>query len=371
LPLRHRFLALPLLVVAALAAGLVAGCGGGSEKDAKATLKRAFGESIPSANVTVDISAKVDGVPQLSQPIRVKLGGPFKSNGPKTIPSLNWDVSISGGGQTFSAGLISTGDRAFVNFQGTNYEVAQATMTRLKQAAASSSSSSGNRSLKQFGIDPLSWTKDASVEGDSDVAGVITKHVSAGIDIGKLFADLNKVVTRAGGAVAAARAQPLSPAVINSIKKVVKDPKIDVYAGKQDGKIRRGSLSMRFEVPKNAQAGLRGLKGGTLTISVEFAGVGEPQTIEAPANAKPISELGKQLRGLGGALGAAGGIGGSSSSQSDSSTLPGGTPGGEPGSAGGGGKSPTPQQFQRYAECLNKAKPSDTAALQRCSQLLK
>jgi hypothetical protein len=361
------------LALLALAAGLLAGCGGGSEEDAKALLKRGFNESIPSANVTIDVSAKVDGVPQLNQPVRVKLGGPYQSNGKNKLPSLNWDVSVSGGGQTFSAGLISTGDQGFVNFQGTNYQVDDSTMSQLQQAAASGGAG-GSRSLKQFGVDPLEWITDASVEGESDVAGVKTKHVSSGIDIEKLFQDLNRVVSRAGGAVGQAKPSQLTPRVIDQIKKVVKNPKLDVYVGKDDGKIRRFALSLDFEVPKESQSQARGVKGGNVTVSVEFANVGETQTIQAPSGAKPISELGKQLRGLGGALGATGGIGGTSggsSSSGGSGTLPGGTPGGEPGTEGGGGKSPSSEQFQKYAQCLNNAKPSDTAALQKCSELLK
>jgi hypothetical protein len=361
------------LAVVALAAGLLAGCGGGSEEDAKALLKRGFNESIESANVTIDISAKVDGVPQLNQPVRVKLGGPYQSNGKTKLPSLNWDVSVSGGGQTFSAGLISTGDKGFVNFQGTNYQVDDSTMTQLQQAAAQGGTS-GSKSLKQFGVDPLNWVTDASVEGESDVAGVKTKHVTTGLDVEKLFQDLNKVVARAGGAVGQAKPTQLTPELIDQIKKIVKDPKLDVYVGKDDGKIRRFALSLDFEVPKDSQQQARGVKGGNLSVSVEFANVGEPQTIQAPANAKPISDLGKQLRGLGGALGATGGIGGTSGgapSGGDTGGVPGGTPGGEPGSTGGGGKSPSSEQFQKYAQCLNNAKPSDTAALQKCSELLK
>jgi hypothetical protein len=128
-------------------------------------------------------------------------------------------------------------------------------------------------------------------------------------------------------------------------------------------------------VPDDQQAQARGIKGGNLTVSVEFAGVGEPQTIQAPANAKPISDLAKQLQGLGGALGATGGIGGDTSGDTGGSSsdgnLPGGTPGGEPGAEGGSGRSPSSEQFQEYAQCLNNAKPSDTAALQKCSDLLK
>jgi hypothetical protein len=354
---RHRLLLLAV-VVAALAGVVLAGCGGGSDKNAKALLKRGFSESIPSANVSIDVSVKVDGIPQLAQPVRIKLGGPFKSNGPKKLPSLQWDVSFSGGGQTFSAGLVSTGDQAFVNYQGTFYKVDDKTMTQLKLAAARGSTG-GSRSLKSFGIDPLAWVKDASDQGETSVAGVTTKHVSAGVDIGKLFEDLNKVVARAGGGVGSVRPRQLTPAVIDQIKQVVHDPKLDVYVGKQDGKIRRAALGLQFTVPKQAQATARGVKGGNVTISVEFAAVGEPQTIQVPASSKPISELAKQLGGLAGLGGATSGLGGSS--------------GGLGGSTGGGGsgKTPSAQQFQRYAQCLNSAKPSDTAAMQRCRSLLK
>ena len=343
------------LLLTALGA-LIAGCGGGSEKDAKAELQRGFNSSITSANVTVDITAQINGVPQLQQPIRVKLGGPYQSNGKGKLPSLNWDVSVSGGGQTFSAGLISTGDKGYVNFQGTNYQVDPATMQQLSQAMAQRGAS-GKKSLKDFGIDPIAWVKDPSVEGDSDVSGVATKHISATIDVKKLFEDLNKVVAKAGGAVGQAAPQQLTPQIIDQIAKVVHDPKFDAYVGKADGKFRRLALDLQFDVPENDQATLRGLKGGSLSISVEFANVGKPQTITAPANAKPLSELTKQLGGLGGALGGAtGGIGGS---------------GGTGGTGGPTGSSGASDKYQKYAQCLNKADPSDSAAISRCAQLLK
>jgi len=174
---RRRISCLALLGVL-LVGALLAGCGGGSDKDAKALLKRGFSESIPSANVSIDVSVSVQGVPQLSQPVRIKLGGPFKSNGRGKLPSLQWDLNFSGGGQTFTAGLVSTGTQAFVNYQGTYYKVDDRTMARLQQAVASGGTG-GGRSLKSFGVDALSWIKDAKQQGDATVAGVATKHVSA------------------------------------------------------------------------------------------------------------------------------------------------------------------------------------------------
>ena len=145
--------------------------------------------------------------------------------------------------------------------------------------------------------------------------------------------------------------------LIDQVKKVIHDPKVDVYVGKADGRIRRVALGLQFSIPQQAQALARGLKGGSMTISVEFAGVGQPQTITAPTSSKPLSDLATQLRGLGGLGGTAGGLGGSSS--------------GSTGGATPTGRTPSAQQFQRYAQCLGKANPSDAAAIARCRALLK
>lgn len=357
-------LVLAALAALAVAAGLSA-CGGGSDKDALALLRKGFSQPINSANITIDVSVKIDGVPQLSKPIRVKLGGPYKTNGPKKLPSLDWDLSVSGGGQTFSAGVVTTGDDAFINFQGTNYEVGKAAVAKYNQQLAARNPQ-GN-SLKAFGIDPVNWVKDASKEGDSTVAGVNTQHVSAGVDVAKFFNDINKVLTKARTSGVPGTAAPqtqLTKEQIDQVEKVIKDPHFDAYIAKSDSKFRRVSVSMDFDVPESARASARGVTGGNVSLSVELAGVGEPQTITAPTGAKPLSELTQQLGGLGGlgsALGGgAAGLGGA-----------GGSSGSTPSAPGGSGSSPNSQQYKKYADCLNKAKPSDVAAIQRCAQLLK
>jgi hypothetical protein len=343
------------LAAAAVAVGF-AGCGGNSGKDAKALLNRAFNQSINSANVTIDLGATVDGVPSLTQPIRIKLGGPYKTNGSRKLPSLSWDVSVAGGGQSFSLGLITTPDNAFVNFQGTSYEVGRQAIARYNKSLGTRGPAR-NTGLKQFGVDPLTWVKDPKEQGDATVAGVSTTHVSAGLDVGRFFGDVNKILGKArGGLAGGTGSQQLSKTQIDQVSKALKDPTFDVYVGKSDSKIRRVNVGFSVDVPKTAQAGSGGVKSANVTLSIEFAGVGEPQQIQAPKSARPLSELTKQFGGLGG-LGSA---------------LGGATGGAGAGAApGGSGSSPSQQQFKRYSQCLNKAKPSDVAAIQRCATLLK
>src|SRR3954447_22108516 len=174
----RRLISLLLVALASAAALALSACGGGDgdSGDAKALLKDAFSKPIHSANVSLDLSAKIEGVPQLSQPITFKMTGPFESQGAKKVPKLDWDVNVSGGGQTFSGGLISTGDNAFVTFQGQNYEVATQVVQQYQQQLSSQNKSP--TSLKQYGIDPSNWVRDAKEDGDEEVAGAATTKVT-------------------------------------------------------------------------------------------------------------------------------------------------------------------------------------------------
>jgi hypothetical protein len=355
-----------VLALSILSLAVVAGCGGGgggSSQDARALIDKAFKSPISSADMTLNIQAKVNGVAQLSQPISLKVAGPYQSNGKGKLPSFNWQVSISGGGQAFSGGVISTGDDAFVNFQGTNYEVGKAQVAKVNQQLGQQTGS--GKTLKDFGIDPQAWVQSPQDKGDENVNGVDTTHVSAGVDVTKMISDFNKTIQQAGGAMGASAPSQLTPTQIAEISQVVKDPKFDIYVGKSDNKIRRLAVSVDFSIPSSAQSQFQGASGGTLNFSIDFAKVGESKTITPPADSRPISELQQQLGGLGGGLG---GIGGSGSSGSGSS---GGSGSGGSGSGGSGGSNPTPAQFEKYSKCLQSADPSDTGAIQKCAQLLK
>ena len=347
----------PLRAVTLLAAlalvGLIAGCGGGgSSSDAKDTVKKAFSHSIHSAVVNLQFSAKVDGVAQLSQPIQLKLTGPYQSNGKTKIPNFNWQTNVSGGGQSFSGTLTSTGDNVFVGFQGSNYEVGKAQVAQFNQRLGTQTQ---GKSMKDFGIDPVNWITDAQTKGDETVDGVTTTHVQAGLDIEKMLNDLNKTIDQAGAA--AGSTQKLTPQQISQVKDVVKNPKFDVYVGKDDDTLRRLNVSVDFQIPDNMKSQFQGATGGNITFSLDLTKVGQPQTVTAPPNPKPITQLSGALGGLGGAGGSSGG-----------SASP--TPGGS-GSSGSSGKSPSSKQFQAYSQCIEKADPSNTAAIQKCAALLK
>jgi len=353
-----RLRALALLCVA-LSAALLSACGGGDSEDVKATLDKAFSTPIKSARIDLEVTLKLDGIKQLNGPVKLSVQGPYATGGSQTIPKADWDIAASAAGQNFSAGFISTGDNAWVGFQGQNYEVGKDAVAQINQQIKQAAGQKDKKGLSQFGIDPRDWLKDAKDEGDEKIGGVETDHVSATLDVGKFVDDLNELVKKAGSSTGTSA--QITPSQKKQIEDVVKNPRFDVYVGKDDNVIRRLSADLSFTVPSQQQSQLGGLKSGQLSFSIEFADVGKPQTITAPQNAKPLSELTSQLGGLGSVLGggggAAGGSGGSGSSGSGSS-----------GSSSGG---PSGEALQAYSKCLQKADPSKPAELQKCADLLK
>jgi hypothetical protein len=301
--LRHRTKTFRWVVLLSLLAAVLvaAGCGGSgsSSGDARTTLDKAFKTPITSANISIELQARVQGVPQLQGPASLKIAGPYQSNGKGKLPSLNWQISGSAAGQALNAGFISTGDNAFVGFQGQNYELGKAQVAKINQQQGQ------KRSLKQFGIDPQNWVTSPQAKSDETVNGADTKHVSGGLDIGKMLTDLSTGVQKAGALSGRSSQTPqLTPTQVAAVKKYVTNPKFDVFVGKSDNKIRRLSVAVDFQVPQGQQSKASGLKGGTFTLKVDFSNVGQRQTISAPANAKPLKDLQSALGGLGtGALG--------------------------------------------------------------------
>jgi hypothetical protein len=352
-----------LLVVAFLAA---CGSGGGSSKDATSLVNTAFRQPIKSADVSFNLQVQVDGVPALENPVSLKFAGPYQSNGSKQLPSMDLNATIVGGGQSVPFGLTSTGDNFFVKVQGTSYEVGKQQVAQINQQLQSHSGTGNKTSLSELGIHPLSWLSNAKMEGDSTVGGTSVSHVSASLDVSKLLNDLNQLAAKAPtNSVAGAKPPQLSDKQKQEIERAIKDPHIDVYVAKSDKTVRRLATTLEFEISKDQQKNFNGVTGGTIQISIEFSNVGTPKKIVAPANAKPISDLGAQLNALGGAQLGQNGSSGSGSSGSGSSG------GGSSSGSGGASTTPSSKQFQQYAQCLQKAGGNNPQALQKCADPLK
>src|SRR4051812_3543286 len=119
-----------LLVLVASAFGLAA-CGGddknGSSDSPDKVLADTFGKDkdVKSGRLGVDVRIDTKGIPNLTQPVSLRLNGPFESTKPNELPNFNLTAEIEANGQTFSGGAIATDKAGYLNFMGQNYELSK------------------------------------------------------------------------------------------------------------------------------------------------------------------------------------------------------------------------------------------------------
>ena len=360
--LRPRLL---MLALAALLAALVAGCGGGDGDGASAdedtsvdqVLKDTFSGKKKVDSGKLDLSLKIDvqggGSQELQGPITLSLTGPFQTQGKGKLPKFAIDAAFEGAGQNLKAGVTSTGDKAFVNFQGTDYAVTDQVFEQFKagyeQAQKQSADKDNQQSLATLGIDPRRWLTDAKNAGEAKVGDTDTIKITGGVDVNKLLDDVNTALDKArnlGVEGSDSLPEKLTDQQKQQAADAIKDLSVEIYTGKDDTTLRRMLVNMGVEADENGQK-----TAGTLSLDFQLLDLNEDQSIEAPSDAKPFDQLLGQLGGLG--------LGGSGSSGSGS--------GGSGSGSGSGGA--TAEDLKKYSDCVTAA-GSDTAKAQKCAELL-
>jgi hypothetical protein len=355
----------PLLALVALLTLVVAGCGGGdkaaSVDDSTSVdqlLKQTFTGTKKIDSGRLDLALRIDvsggSNAQLQGPVSLKLSGPFETQGKGRLPKFDMDAAFEGAGQSLKAGVASTGDKGFVNFNGTEYAVSDQIFQQFKagyeQAQKQSASQGGNQqSLATLGIDPRRWLTDAKNGGEAKVGDTDTIKITGGVDINKLLDDVNTALTKARG-LGVQGTENLPEKLTDAQKKQVADATknvgVEIYTGKDDSTLRRMLVKMDVAAPAGSSGGA---ESGTLSLDFNLLDLNESQDIKAPSGAKPFEQLLGQLGGLGLGTGGAGGGSGSSGS----------------GSSGGA----SAEQLKKYSDCVTAA-GSDTAKAQKCAELL-
>ena len=351
-----------LLSLVALLAAAVAGCGSGgssadSGTDVNQLLKQTFSGDKKVESGRLDLTLRVDArggsSSQLNGPVTLRLTGPFQTQGKGKLPKFAMDASFEGAGQSFRAGLSSTGDKAFVNFQGTDYAVSDQVFQQFRagyeQAQKEAAQKSGGRqSLATLGIDPRRWLTNARNAGEAKVGDADTIKITGGVDVSKLLDDVNAALAKArslGVQGSSDLPEKLTDAQKKQAADAIKNVAVEIYTGKDDTTLRRMVVGMDVRDPSG------GGQSGSLRFDLSLLDLNKGQDIKEPSNAKPFDQLLGKLGGLGlggSASGASGSRGGSSSS-------------------GNGGASAA--QLKKYSDCI-KAAGSDTQKAQKCADLL-
>jgi hypothetical protein len=355
------FLLLALLIAAT--AGLVA-CGGGDgdgggsggqktseDTDATTVVKNALTSTKKITKGKMDLSFKLSATGSSGGSFEGTVSGPFESQGATKPPKVDLDVSFSGGGQNIKAGAVHTGSKAFVNFNGTDYAVDDATYKQFvqgyEQSAKQNQGNANEDALQKLGIDPAKWLKDPKNAGEGDVEGEDVIKATGAVDIPTMLKDVNTLISKAGslglGGSANVPSQ-LTDAQIKQVQDAVKQADVEIDAAKSDGTLRRAVIKLNAVNPDKSSDKIDG------ELSITLSDVNESQDFPEPSGAKPLSQLLQQFGGLGG-------LGGASA-------------GGASGSGSSGSSSADQQKLKDYSDCIQAA-GSDTAKAQACAEKLR
>jgi hypothetical protein len=354
-----RFRPALLLSLIAAVALVFAACGGddssGGEQasattDVNELLTQTFTGSKKVKSGNLDLKLQIEaqgGESQLDGPVSVSLKGPFQAQDGGKLPKFKLDAALEGAGQSIQAGATSTGEKGFISFQGTDYAVDNQVFQQFKAGfeEAQKNSSGDAQSLATLGMDPRKWLTDPKNEGDAKVGDADTIKITGGIDVAKLLDDINNALGKASSLGLQGTGQvpeKLTDAQRQQVLEAVKDPRVEIYTGKDDQILRRIVVNLGV---KDTRSGT----SGTVAFDVSITDLNEDQDIAEPADAKPFDQLLAQLGGLGLGLGGASGSG----------------------SADGGGSSSggSAADLEKFSKCVEDAGENVEKA-RKCSALL-
>jgi len=373
--LRFPFVLLVIAALVALSTALVA-CGGSSDGDGsgdpQTVIDDASLEGIESG--VIDLSLGVDAKGEEGGDLDVSLSGPFDAameEGEKPQFDLDADVSGTFGDDDidFEGGLVLLPNSAYVNYQGTEYEVDPTTFSFVESALEEAQEggeggSAGVTGCQEAasGLKVASFIDNLKDEGNADVGGTSTTKVSGDLDVSGALDSVVELTEDPACKSQLGAAGPLpSKSEIDEAKgeveEAVKTAHVDVYVG-DDDIVRQITAQLTIEPPSGQGDGVQSVE---IEFDLKLTEVNEEQEIAAPESAKPLNDLflklgvnpiellgllqGEGTEGLGGLLEGLGGVSGGS--------------GGE---ESGGGASP-----QAYLDCLQSVKTA--ADLQKCARL--
>ena len=313
--LRH---VLAALACATLCAGLLGACGGDDklgDSGAQALLQQTFASSasaIDDGRLNLAFRLDPKGLLALGGPIKLDLSGPFAAPSGGRLPLFDVDFGATLAGQRFGGAILSTGRAAFVRLDGTDYKIDRGFVAKLRSGLAGVGDKQ-QPGLRALGIDPLRWVSGAQERGEERVAGVDTTRISANVNVEKLLADIDRLLTKAGGA--GAGADLLSPRLRKQISDAVKTAKVDIWTGTEDKILRQIAVRIDFAF-KQGESPVTGLDAGKIDLRLRLSDVNRTKVdVRAPADAHPLEELtgrggiasflrgiGKGLSGTGGAV---------------------------------------------------------------------
>lgn len=298
------------LLAIALGLGTVA-CGSGgtvSGQTPEEAVTAAF-EGLQTANslsgtyevtLTVDTdSAEADEMTQalLGQPIQVT--GNFASQQDPVLADVS--VGLDFMGISFAAGVRAVGEEVWLNVLDQWYAVPAEDLQTDSQSFDAELIADLQQAMDEEGIDPNTWYTDLTVVGDETLGDVEVSHLSATMDVQKMFTDMFALIQNPafseimGDAAGAASDSGLSmpdatetEEIQATLEEMVESATVDMWIA-EDGSLRKMVIATGLNIPEDA--GMSGVSNVGVSVAVMLDAPDATIEVTAPASAKSIDEL--------------------------------------------------------------------------------
>jgi hypothetical protein len=302
-----RFRIFVLFAALTALATAFAACGGSSDRsseDPQTVIENATLEGVTSGSIDLSLGVNAEG--DKGGNIDVSLSGPFQSGAKGDLPQLDMTASAKGTAKgedvDFEGGLTLLSDRAYVEYEGTEYEVDPTTFGFVRSSFEQAQQQGGGAEENPAdvsacqeaasGLDVGDFVDNSSNEGSADVDGTETTKISGDLDVGGAIDAIIKLTEDPACSKQLEAAGPLPIGELEEAKSeltaAVKKAHVEVYVG-DDDIIRRLAAELTIE-PKETR---------NEKVEVEFelslSGVNEEQDISAPSGAKPLQVLFQKL----------------------------------------------------------------------------
>jgi len=300
-------LRIAILFVSLLAlATAFAACGGESSGSPEAVLDDATFKGAESGDLDLSLSINAKG-PE-GGTVDVSLSGPFQDGGkdqpPRLDMTLKSDGEIGDENLDFDGGLVLLPNKAYVTYEGVDYEVDPTTFSFVKSAIEEAQKEGGQAAEATACQEAASelevsdFVENLNDEGSAKVGGTNTTKITGDLDVpGALdsLVDLSNEPACESQLSEVEGPFALTDEGIEQAKETleaaVKSAPVEIDVG-DDNIVRKAATQLTIE-PEEAGTGPERID---LDFDLTMTGVNEEQAIVPPSKSKPLNDLFLKLK---------------------------------------------------------------------------
>lgn len=264
--------------------------------------------TVDSASFVADLSLEMQGdTEKMTDPTAQALlsqGVTFHAEGSSGSDptAVNMTMSLGIAGQNLEFGMMSEGDKSWVEYQGTWYALDTKNAKQLDKQAQSGGTPT--EQLKSMGIDPSSWGTEYELAGTENLNGVEVYHVKAVADPQKLADSLMKAAEDpklqqqlgdSGDLSQLGQGLTQDKQQTEELAKSLEEATVDYWIGVEDQYMYKAQFGAAMDT--SGQKDMEGVTGMSVNGTVSMTAFDEPVEVEAPKNAKSFDTFMNQLFG--------------------------------------------------------------------------